>query len=74
MSKERLQSQCNSLDNFPLMSIGFGSEYETGEAVLAAGDRLLAWYLLTAVVRTQAVNLPYCRPWDSSTQTLSCSV
>lgn len=62
MSKERLQSQHSSLDNFPLKSIGFGSEYEIGEVVLAAGGRLVEWYLSTAVVGTGEVNLPYCRP------------
>lgn len=62
MSKERLQSQRSSLDNIPLMSTDFGSEYEMGEAVLAAGGRLLERYLPTAEVRTGVVNLPYCRP------------
>lgn len=38
MSKERLQSQCRSLDNVPLVTTGFGSEHERDEAALAAGD------------------------------------
>jgi len=61
-SKERLQGQHSSLDNVPLMPIGFGLEYEMGEAALAAGRRLLERYLPTVAGGTGMVNLPYCRP------------